>query len=237
MEQHRIFDNELEKLTRKVTQMCELVNQQVDNTLHALLNCDNVLANQIIENDVLVDKLDVKIDKLCQNIFALQQPVATDLRFILSSLKINNDLERTGDHAVSIAKRIDAIADYPDILQELGIPEVCEATTLLFKDVVNLVKTHNLVLSSDIFNNAADIKEKCHEISNKILDEMMHKSEVIVVATNIMVIINLIERIAGYSTNIAESIVFVVEGKIVKHSKKFFASLDESNENKTEDEN
>ena len=91
MEQHRIFDNELEKLSRKVTQMCELVNQQVDNTLHALLNCDNVLANQIIENDVLVDKLDVKIDKLCQNIFALQQPVATDLRFILSSLKINND--------------------------------------------------------------------------------------------------------------------------------------------------
>ena len=236
MEQHRIFDTELEKLTRKVTQMCELVNQQVDNTLHALLNCDNVLANQIIENDVLVDKLDVKIDKLCQNIFALQQPVASDLRFILSSLKINNDLERTGDHAVSIAKRIEAISDYPDILQELGIPIVCEATTLLFKDVVNLVKSHNIVLSGDIFSSAADIKEKCHEISNKILIEMMHKSEVIVVATNIMVIVNLIERIAGYSTNIAESIVFVVEGKIVKHSKKIFTSFDESNENKQEEE-
>ncbi len=228
MEQHRIFDNELEKLTRKVTQMCELVNQQVDNTLHALVNCDKELADQIIENDVLVDKLDVKIDKLCQNIFALQQPVASDLRFILSSLKINNDLERTGDHAVSIAKRIDAIADYPDILEELGIPEVCDSTTLLFKDVVNLVKTHNLVLSSDIFSNAAEIKDKCHEISNKILEEMMQKSEVIVGATNIMVITNLIERIASYSTNIAESIVFVVEGKIVKHKKKFYESLDEN---------
>ncbi|MEI6822176.1 MAG: phosphate signaling complex protein PhoU [Bacteroidota bacterium] len=233
MEKHRIFDTELEKLTRKVTQMCELVNQQVDNTLHALLNCDNVLANQIIENDVLVDKLDVKIDKLCQNIFALQQPVASDLRFILSSLKINNDLERTGDHAVSIAKRIEAIADYPDILEELGIPVVCEATTLLFKDVVSLVKSHNMVFSIDIFNNAAEIKEKCHEISEKILDEMMHKTEVIVVATNIMVIVNLIERIASYSTNIAESIVFVVEGKIVKHKKKFYDSLNETEEENT----
>ena len=237
MEQHRIFDTELEKLTKRVTQMSELVNQQVANTLHALINNDIELASQIIENDTLVDKLDVKIDKLCQNIFALQQPVASDLRFILSSLKINNDLERTGDHAVSIAKRIDAIAEYPEILEELGLNEVCISTTLLFKDVVNLVKTHNIVLSNDIYGNAASIKDKCHEISSKILEEMMQKSEVIIVATNIMVIVNLIERIASYSTNIAESIVFVVDGKIVKHKKKFYQSLDENSTEEEEENN
>lgn len=219
MENTRIFDLELEKLQRKVIQMCEQVNQQIDDSLKALKEYDLELAKKVINDDNVIDTLDVKIDKLCQKIFALQQPVASDLRYILSALKINNDLERVGDHAVSIAKRIEPLEDYRELISELGVDKVSDITTALFNDVQELVKTRNLEYCARIYNRSAALKEGCSAIAERILSEMMHKSEVVVVASNILIIVNLIERIASYSNNIAESITFVVQGEIVKHKK------------------
>jgi phosphate transport system protein len=219
MENTRIFDLELEKLQRKVIQMCEQVNQQIDDSLKALKEYDLELAKKVINDDNVIDTLDVKIDKLCQKIFALQQPVASDLRYILSALKINNDLERVGDHAVSIAKRIEPLEDYRELISELGVDKVSDITTALFNDVQELVKTRNLEYCTIIYNRSAALKEGCSAIAERILSEMMHKSEVVVVASNILIIVNLIERIASYSNNIAESITFVVQGEIVKHKK------------------
>jgi phosphate transport system protein len=217
--ENRIFDSELEKLEHKVVQMCSQVNQQINDALTALKNYDLKLAKKVISDDNAIDTLDVKIDKLCQKIFALQQPVASDLRYILSALKINNDLERVGDHAVSIAKRIEPLEDYRQLVSELGFDHVGMETTLLFADVVELVKTHDLEYCQKIYRQSTTLKEGCEAIVEKILSEMMDKSEVVVVASNILIIVNLIERIASYSNNIAESITFVVEGEIVKHKK------------------
>ena len=218
--ENRIFDSELEKLEHKVVQMCSQVNQQINNALTALKNYDLKLAKKVISEDNAIDTLDVKIDKLCQKIFALQQPVASDLRYILSALKINNDLERVGDHAVSIAKRIEPLEDYRQLVSELGFDRVGSETTLLFADVMELVKTHDLEYCQKIYRRSSTLKEGCEAIAEKILSEMMVKSEVVVVASNILIIVNLIERIASYSNNIAESITFVVQGEIVKHKKK-----------------
>ncbi len=217
--ENRIFDSELEKLDHKVVQMCSQVNQQINDALKALKEYDLKLAKKVINDDNAVDTLDVKIDRLCQKIFALQQPVASDLRYILSALKINNDLERVGDHAVSIAKRIEPLEDYRQLVADLGVENVSEITSLLFADVLELVKTHDLEYCQKIYRRSALLKEGCETIAAKILSEMMHKSEVVVVASNILIIVNLIERIASYSNNIAESITFVVEGEIVKHRK------------------
>ena len=219
MEPYRIFDSELEKLATKVVQMCSQVNQQVNDALTALNKYDLKLAKKVIGNDNEIDTLDVKIDKLCQKIFALQQPVASDLRYILSALKINNDLERVGDHAVNIAKRIEPLEDYRQLIADLGIENVGKETSILFADVLSLVKSHDLKYCKEIYSQSAKLKEDCHAIAGEILNEMMQKSEVVVVASNILIIVNLIERIAGYSNNIAESITFVVEGEIVKHKK------------------
>lgn len=218
--ENRIFDSELEKLSRKVIQMCTQVNQQVNDALIALKEYNLKLAKQVVKNDNETDTLDVKIDRLCQKIFALQQPVASDLRYILSALKINNDLERVGDHAVNIAKRIAPLEDYRQLIADLGVDQVGKETSLLFSDVVSVVRTHDLKYCQEIYRRSAAVKEGCHEIADQILNEMMHKSEVVVVASNILIIVNLIERIASYSNNIAESITFVVEGEIVKHRKK-----------------
>lgn len=219
MEPYRIFDSELEKLATKVVQMCSQVNQQVNDALTALNAYDLKLAKKVIGNDNEIDTLDVKIDKLCQKIFALQQPVASDLRYILSALKINNDLERVGDHAVNIAKRIEPLEDYRQLIADLGIENVGKETSILFSDVLSLVKSHDLKYCKEIYRQSANLKADCHAIAGEILNEMMQKSEIVVVASNILIIVNLIERIAGYSNNIAESITFVVEGEIVKHKK------------------
>lgn len=218
--ENKIFSSELEKLTHKVVQMCSQVNQQVNDALTSLKYYDIQLAKKVISNDNEIDTLDVKIDKLCQKIFALQHPVASDLRYILSALKINNDLERVGDHAVNIAKRIAPLEDYRTLVSELGVDQVGDETSLLFADVLSLVESHDLKYCRKIYNRSATLKEGCEAIAEKILNEMMHKSEVVVVASNILIIVNLIERIASYSNNIAESITFVVEGEIVKHKKK-----------------
>jgi phosphate transport system protein len=219
MERH--FELELEKLNRRILKMGNLVASQIHQTMVALTECNVEMAQEIIDNDNLVDELDVKIDKLCQRIFALTQPVATDLRLIMSSLKMNNDLERMGDLAVNIAERIEALSEYKEIITELKIDELASITDLIVTDVINILNSRNLVFVKDIFNDADVIKDKIQGISSQIIDQMIHKSDVIVVATNLMVILTQIERVAGYSTNIAESIIFLVEGRVVKHLKLF----------------
>jgi phosphate transport system protein len=92
---------------------------------------------------------------------------------------------------------------------------------LIVKDVVTILNTRNTAFVKDIFTSATAIEEKVQAVSGRILEEMMHKTEVIVVATNLMIILTQIDRIAGYSTNIAESVVFIVDGKMIKHKNPF----------------
>jgi len=219
MERH--FEQELDKLNKRILKMGTLVADQVHHSLEALLTCNNELAQEVISTDNKVDKLDVKIDKLCQRIFALTQPVATDLRLIMSALKMNNDLERMGDLAVSIAYKIEGLSDYREIIDELHIDDLAGRTDLIVQDVLTILQSRNTAFVKDIFAMAAEIEERVHITSAMIIEEMMHKSEVIVVATNLMIILSQIERIAGYSTNIAEAIYFIVEGKMIKHKKVF----------------
>jgi phosphate transport system protein len=192
---------------------------QLTDVVHALNNSDLALAKKVINNDEFINNLDIKIDKLCQKIFALQQPVASDLRYIISSLKINNDLERIGDHAVNIAKKIESLQDYNQLIEKLKIDTIGEKTIDLFSDVFDLVVTHDLAFAEKVIQKAYEIKDECEEIAAKIMDEMMLQSEVVVIAANILIITNLYDRISSYATNIAESITFVVKGEIVKHKK------------------
>jgi len=228
MERH--FEQELEKLKNRLLKMGNLVYDQVHNSLEALLTCNIELAQQVMDKDNKVDKLDVKIDKLCQRIFALTQPVATDLRLIMSALKMNNDLERLGDLAVNISAKIEGVSEYKEILTELHVDELANMADLIVKDVVNILHTRNTTFVKDIFMSATAIEEKVQSVSARILDEMMHKTEVIVIATNLMIILTQIDRIAGYSTNIAESVVFIVDGKMIKHKNPFKEHRDDVTE-------
>ncbi len=217
MERH--FEQELEKLKKRLMKMGTLVAAQVHSALQALLEGNTELANEIIAFDHKVDKLDVKIDKLCQRIFALTQPVATDLRLIMSALRMNNDLERMGDHAVGIARKVEIVGEYREIMTELQMDEVVKMTDMIVNDVITILNTRNTAFVKDIFFLAQEIEERAQAVAARIIEEMMHKTEVIVVATQLIQILSAIERLAAYSTNIAEAVVFIVDGKMIKHKK------------------
>ncbi len=229
MERH--FELELEKLKKRILKMGNLVASQIHQTMVALINCDLEAAEEIIETENAVDKLDVKIDKLCQRIFALTQPVATDLRLIMASLRMNNDLERMGDHAVNIAKRIEGLGDYKDIVMELNIDDLAGSTDAIVRDVITILNSKNTIFIRDIFKDAEVIKEKIQTISERIIEQMTEKSDVVVVATNLMIILSEIDSISKYSQNIAESVYFIVEGKLVKHTKRFWDQDSKTEEN------
>jgi phosphate transport system protein len=140
----------------------------------------------------------------------------------MSALKINNDLERMGDLGVFIAKRVNTFVDYKDVLIELGIEEIANDTIRLLKNMDNLIQNNRTVLVKDIFEGSQALKNRTREISAKIVEEMTQKSyDVVIVATNLVLILSQIERITALCNNIAESVYFTVEGKIVKHSKDF----------------
>jgi phosphate transport system protein len=219
MERH--FEQELEKLNKRLLKMGTLVAAQVHSALQALLEGNITLAGEIIAFDQKVDKIDVKIDKLCQRIFALTQPVATDLRLIMSALRMNNDLERMGDHAVCIARKVELVSDYREIMTDLRIDEIVKMTDMIVNDVMTILHSRNTTFVKDIFFLAQEIRERSGAISARIIEEMMHKTEVIVVATQYIQILTAIERLAAYATNIAESVVFIVDGKMIKHKKKY----------------
>ena len=216
MERH--FEQELEKLNRRILKMGDLVSNQVNNAMTALIRCDAQLAREVVENDARLDELDIKIDKLCQRIFALTQPVATDLRMIMSALKMNNDLERMGDLAVNIASKIEGIAEYHKIMTELNIEELANMINSIIKEMIIILNNRNTVFVKDIFADARSIRERTQIINTQIIDHMMKKTDVIIFATNLIIILTHIERLADYVTNIAESIVFLVDGKLIKHA-------------------
>lgn len=177
------------------------------------------MQNKIIEADNQVDLIDVKIDKLCQRIFALAQPVASDLRFIMSSLKINTDIERVGDLAVSIAKKVEGVNENTSFLKELKIDEIAVEAQNIFGGAVDSFIFKDLNQAYGIIEKAKQISDKSSQVSNDIVNAMLEKSEVIVVATNLILILRHLKRLTDHSTNIAESIVFMLEGKIIKHAR------------------
>lgn len=211
------FEAELEKLRKRIIDMGALVEKQISETVNALLSGDVELANWIIQTDNQVDNIDNKIDKLCQRIFALAQPVASDLRFILSALKINTDIERVGDIAVSISKKVEGISENKAFLEQLKINEVALKAKQTFTDAINSFIFKDIDAAYKLIEHSKDVSEISNQITNDIISEMTQKSEIILVATNLILILRHMKRLSDHSTNIAESVVFMIEGKIVKH--------------------
>lgn len=213
------FERELEKLNNRIVKMSDLVYQQVSNSVKAILEGDDNLAKVIIENDNNVDIIDLKIDKLCQRIFALAQPVASDLRFIMSALRINNDLERIGDIAVSIAKKVDSVIENTDFIKQFNIDKLANESLLIIKMSVDAYVNKDKDLAYKVLENAKSINRKCNSINGEIVEEMTKKSEVIFVATNLILILRQFKRLADHSENISESVIFWLEGINLKHSR------------------
>jgi phosphate transport system protein len=211
------FEEELQKLRKRINKMFVLVSNQLDKSSKSLLNSDFEITESALQNENRIDKLDVKIDKLCQRIFALAQPVATDLRFIMSSLRIGNEIERIGDIVLDIIERSELVRPYQEMLSKFRVPQLLSEVAGINNNAIEAYTNSNTILANEMICMCKQTEEVCKSVFNEIIAQMTSKSDVIIIATDLILIIRDLERITNHLQNIAESIVFIVEGKRVKH--------------------
>lgn len=212
------FEIELEKLGNVIVKIGSLAESQVSESVKALLS-EPVEGKEVKKTENKIDKLDVKIDEICQSIFALQQPVASDLRFIMASMQISNEIERIGDLAISIISRSKNIKDKHDLIAKFDIGDLAKQVELI------TVKTNECFLTRDedtigeifILNNTT--KNKIDDAINGIVSEMKSHSKTVVSGTNLVIVLKHLERISDHCTNIAEYVHFMINAKIIKHEK------------------
>ena len=211
------FDRELEKLKKKILSLSALVEERVYLAIKAIESRDPDLAERIIRSDYEIDETEVEVEEECLKVLALYQPVAIDLRFIVAVIKINNDLERIGDQAVNIAERIQSIAKYPNISFHFDYTEMAEIAAAMLKQsldaLVNLdIDTAFRILTLD--DEVDDIQGNAY---SQIKQAMREHPEEMTYLINLYLISRHLERVADHATNIAEEVVYLIEGEIVRH--------------------
>lgn len=226
----RLLDEHLEKLKTRVLKMCSLVDEQVQFAIKAVEDDNLELAQSVIDRDKKVNKYDVKIDKICQKIFALAQPVAMDLRYIMSSLTINSNLERIGDIAVNIAENIILIKKKPEFYANTKLEEMFNLTKHMLKNSIDAFIGSNPVLAKEVIL-ADDIIDKLNGENYQIVKSIMKQNpDNIEGAVALLVISRELERLADHSTNIAEDVFFIVEAQMIKHKYEKYIFGDDDND-------
>jgi len=213
------LQKELEKIKKRILGLGAMVEERVRMAIKAIELTDGELANQIMKTDYEIDELEVEVEEECLKILALHQPVAVDLRFLIAVIKINNDLERIGDEAANIAKRVENISrrrrvDLP--VEYTGMAE--KAASLLRMSLDSLVRL-DLDLAFRVLILDDEVDEMHREIYDKIKEAMAQKPESVGYLINFLTISRHLERIADHCTNIAEEVIYLVEGEIVRHGR------------------
>lgn len=212
------FEIELERLKNVIIKIGNLAETQVSESVKALLS-EQIEGKEVKKTEHKIDKLDVKIDEICQSIFALQQPVASDLRFIMASMQISNEIERIGDLAVSVIKRSKHIKDKHDLIAKFEIADLAKQVELVtIKTNECFIKRDESTINEVFLLNRAT-KNKCEDAIQGIIAEMKQHSKKVISGTNLVIVIKHLERISDHCTNIAEYVYFMVNAKIIKHDK------------------
>jgi phosphate transport system protein len=231
----RLFDIQIEKLKTRLIKMCSLVDEQVEFSIRSIEEENIELAQLVVDRDKKVDKFDVKIEKICQKIFALNQPVAMDLRLIMSSLTINNNLERIGDLAVNIAEYFLLHKKKPAFIEKTKFLEMSKISKEMVKDSIDAFIENNAKLAQKVIKTD-DLLDELNRENHKILiDIMKEKKENIEQAVGLLVTSRQMERMGDHATNIAEDVYFIVEAQLIKHKyEKYLMSDDEEEEEEGE---
>ncbi|MBK0371088.1 phosphate signaling complex protein PhoU [Flavobacterium agrisoli] len=213
------FEVELEKLKNTIIKIADLAEQQVTEATATLL-AESKPENKVIKRtEDKIDKLDVKIDQICQKIFALKQPVASDLRFIMSAMQISNEIERIGDLSMSVVKKTKKINDKHDLIKRFGIDEVCKQIVAINQKANECFISRNENTIGEIFILNKSIKNKTSEAIHEIIAVMKTNSKTVVSGTHLIIVLKHLERISEHCTNIAEYVYFMINAKIIKHDK------------------
>lgn len=213
-----ILDAELRKLKEKILILGCLVEEGIRKSVKALIDRDIELAKNVISRDNLINGLEVEINEECIRLIALRQPMAKDLRFITTAMKICTDLERMGDFAVNIAERAIELAQEPFLKPFVNIPKMAEITESMVEDVINAFVKEDVDLCYDVIKRDDQVDELLKNNHNELFGLMIKNPDIIPLALKRMFVAKYLERIADHATNIAEMVIYMVEGKMVRGS-------------------
>ncbi len=220
MDKHldRHFEEGLTSLRNNIIHMGSLVESMLVYVVKALFERDMGLFNKLAENEEKVDRLQIFIDEECLKLIALHQPMASDLRFLLGVSKINAELERVGDHATSISRKVAEIMKYDPLKPYVDMPKMFEIAHSMFKESLETFVNLDVDKARIILIRDNEVNRFRDMLVEELTGIMMKEPSKIPITINLIIIANLIEKIADHATNIAEVVVFVVQGKDIRHN-------------------
>ncbi len=207
----------LDKLKKKILSLGALVEERVRMASKAVEDKDAVLATKIIETDWEIDEMEVDIEEECLKILALYQPVAVDLRFITATIKINNDLERIGDQAVNIAQRVVTMAKRPEMNFVFDYLPMAEKSEEMLRMSLDALINLDVDLALKVITLDDEVDAMKTQAYDHIKEAIKKNPERVGYLINLLLISRHIERLADHATNIAEEVVYLIEGEIVRH--------------------
>lgn len=213
----RPLQQEIDKLKNKILHFSALVEENVRNSIRSLVKRDFHLATKVIDTDDDIDQMEVEVEEHCLKIIALHQPVAKDLRFIIAVFNINNDLERIGDLAVNIAERAISLASCAYIDIPFDFSGMAEKALMMLKKSLDALINLDPDLSREVCLADEEVDAINREIYNQVEDSIRRHPDRLDCLIQFPAISGEIERIADHATNIAEEVIFLAEGKIVRH--------------------
>lgn len=212
-----IFDEELRNLKDKILKMGFSVEAAIRDSIKSLVERDSELAREVIRNDHQINALDVEIDEESIRLIAIRQPKAGDLRFITTAMKITTDLERMGDLAVDISERAIELNEEPPLKPYIDIPRMAEIAQGMLRDVLDAFVRKDTSLAYDVINRDDEVDNLNLQIFHELLLFMIQDPKLVSRAVKITYISKYLERIADHATNISEMVVYMVEGKMIRH--------------------
>jgi phosphate transport system protein len=214
----RVYENELRTLREKLLLMGSIVEEMIQKGSIALATRDSGLAKATIRLDRRINRLECEVDELCMRILATRQPVASDLRFVTTSLKIVTDLERIGDLMVNVCERVHELNEEPPLAPVAELPSLADEASAVVHDALDALVSRDVERAQWLLSCDDVIDDHYSRIFKEVLETMSREPNTIFRATRIQSIAKYLERIADHAMNIAESVVFLVKGTDIRHS-------------------
>ncbi|MCP4197491.1 MAG: phosphate signaling complex protein PhoU [Proteobacteria bacterium] len=212
-----LLAREINKLKDRFLLLGGEVEKSLRLALQAIEEGDEVLAQKVISGDRNIDLMEVDLEEECLKILALHQPVASDLRFIITVLKVNNDIERIGDHAVNLAEHAIALVDGPVLSFPFDYTTMSNRTTEMLKKSLDAFVQQNTTVAREVLAADDEVDEINRSMYRLVEEEMRKNPDRIGYLMNFIGISRCLERIGDLSTNIAEDVIYLVSGEIVRH--------------------
>jgi len=216
MEQ-RHFDKELLALKEKLLLMAARTEKLITLSIKSLKNRDKDLAHEVLEQDRQIDRLEMEIEEEAISLIARHQPAAGDLRFLIGALKINNDLERIGDHGVNIAESAERLAGQPLLKPLIDIPRMAELATGMLKDSLDSFVAGDAEKAREVCRRDDRVDALKDQIFRELLTYMMEKPDTIGRGMDLILVSRNLERVADLATNVCEEAIYIAEARVIKH--------------------